>query len=140
MAAKFDRVAMSQAYIAPFSSGREFSWNIHHREALRLQCQFNIQHQNASSLQCQFQYFSSLMGHLWPPEAVTTGQKCVGGVLLGVQHVLARRRHTYILESLITESEKELQDLARLRSCACLAAFCSWIRCQFIYIWRMQSF
>lgn len=63
---------------------------------------------------------------MWPPEAVIIDQKCIDELLPGVQHLYARfvaqRRHIALIESLSTDTEKDLQDLARLRSCSCRAA------------------
>ena len=55
---------------------------------------------------------------LWPPQAVIIDQKCIDGLLPGVQHWYARfvaqARHTTLTQSLSTETEKDLQTLARL--------------------------
>ena len=57
---------------------------------------------------------------LWPPEAVIIDQKCIDDLLPGVQHLytrfVAQRRHITLKESLSTDTEKDLQDMARLHS------------------------
>ena len=76
---------------------------------------------SASPWCCSFTF--SMLLHT---QTVIIDQKCIDDLLPGVQHLYARfvaqRRHITLIESLSTETEKDLQTLARLRSSSYRAA------------------